>query len=87
MKNCITIGGKIGYLREKTGRYEWAEIVGMDMENGIFKMRQEIRQGKYHMFVNIYDEKMDKIIEYLKTPSKDFPNMFVIKYKGTKKLY
>lgn len=87
MRNKITVGGKIGYLREKTGRYEWAEIVGIDTENRTLKMRQEKREGKYHVWENRYDENIDKIIDFLKTPSKDFPNKSVIKYKGTEKLY
>lgn len=89
MKNLITIGGKIGYLRERTGRYEWAEIIGMNTENKTLKMKVEKKQGKYYKFINEYDESIDKIIEFLKTPSKDFPkrNLTLLKYKGTNKLY
>ena len=89
MKNLITIGGKIGYLREKTGRYEWAEIVGIDTENRTLKMKVETKQGKYYKFINEFDESIDKVIEFLKTPSKDFKecNLTLLKYKGTNKLY
>jgi hypothetical protein len=87
MKNNITIGGKIGYLIERTGRYEWAEIIGINPEDKTLQMRQEKRETKYHKWINEYNESIEKIIKFLKTPSKDYPNMNVIKYKGTNKLY
>jgi hypothetical protein len=87
MKNLITIGGKIGYLRERTGRYEWAEVIGINPESRTLKMKVEKKQSKYYKFINEYDESMERVIEFLKINSKDFPNKFLIKYKGTNKLY
>lgn len=91
MRNYLTVGGKIGYLREKTGRYEWAEIIGyesMNEKNDCFLMRQKIKQGRYHVFVNQYKQPIEKVIEYLKKPSVDFlDGRPLLKYKGTNKLY
>lgn len=90
MKNQITIGGKIGYLNLKTGKYNWVEIIGTDGEN--LSMREFIRQSNYGRsiseFTNEYIEKASNVIKYLKTPSIDFKDgRPLMKYKGTTKLY
>ena len=81
MKNYITIGGKIGYLNSKTGRYKWIEIIGMKKDE--LEMREERKN-----FANHYTEKTEDVIKYLKTPSNDFKDKRpLLKYKGTTKLY
>jgi hypothetical protein len=91
MKNYITIGGKIGYLNLRTGKYKWVEIIGYDTlneKNDCFLMREKIKQGKFHVFINQYKQPIDKVIEHLKTPSIDFSDKrMLLKYKGTNKLY
>jgi glycyl-tRNA synthetase (class II) len=81
MKNYITIGGQIGYLNLKTGRYKWIEIIGMKKDE--LEMREERKN-----FANHYTEKTEDVIKYLKTPSNDFKDKRpLLKYKGTTKLY
>ena len=81
MKNYITIGGQIGYLNLRTGKYKWTKIIGM---NGNELQIREERKN----FANHYTEKTEDIIKYLKTPSIDFEDKRpLIKYKGTTKLY
>lgn len=86
MKNVITIDGKIGYLNLRTGRYKYVPIIGFT-ETG-FTMREVTRQGKFHVFINEYEEKTENVIKYLKTPSIDFKDgRPLLKYKGTTKNY
>jgi hypothetical protein len=90
MKNQITIGGKIGYLNLKTGKYKFVEIIGIDAET--LKMQEHKRQNhfgrSYSEWTNEYTEKISDIIKYLKTPSIDFKDgRPLLKYKGTTKLY
>ena len=81
MKKYITIGGQIGYLNLKTGRYKWVEIIGMK------KDEIEMREERKHL-PNYYTEKTEDVIKYLKTPSNDFKDKRpLLKYKGTTKLY
>ena len=54
MRKCITIGGKIGYLNSKNGRYMWANIVGMDGEFMTIKTEVKITRGK--TLPNVYKE-------------------------------
>lgn len=81
MKNYITIGGQIGYLNLRTGKYKWVKIIGMNSSE--LQMREERKN-----FANHYTEKIEDIIKYLKTPSIDFEDKRpLLKYKGTTKLY
>lgn len=92
MKNQITIGGKIGYLNLSTGRYKYVPIIGIDTARNVFKMREEHKHNNFgrsvSSFINEYEEKIDDVIKYLKTPSIDWKDgRPLLKYKGTNKLY
>jgi glycyl-tRNA synthetase (class II) len=81
MENHITIGGQIGYLNLKTGRYKWVKIIGITKDE--LEMREERKN-----FANHYTEKTEDVIKHLKTPSIDFKDgRPLLKYKGTTKLY
>ena len=64
MKNQITIGGRIGYLRPITGRYDFAEITGIDTDKNELNMSKTIKQGKFHVFKNTWNEKIEDVIKY-----------------------
>ena len=88
MQNHITIGGKIGYLNPRTGKYKYVEIVGMDGQ--VLKMKEERRQNNfgssYSIFINEYEEQTVNVIQFLKTPSPDWKDgRPLLKYKGTTK--
>lgn len=85
MRKCITIGGKIGYLNPKNGRYMWANIVGIDGEFMTIKTEVKITRGK--TIPNVYKEAIKDVINWLKTPSPDFKDgRTLLKYKGTTSL-
>ena len=80
MRGHLTIGDKLGYLRPRTGRYEFAEIIGMTGEE--ITLRQVKKQGKFHVFINTWNEKTEKVIHWLKEKSADHQNKTLLKHKA-----
>ncbi len=85
MRNHITIDSKIGYLRPRTGRYEWATVTGM--KNGKIQLQTKIREGKNHVWLNNFEEETDTIIKHLKTESQDYKGKMLLKLKTTNRNY
>ena len=72
MRGYLTIGSKVGYLRPRTGRYEWNVIVKMN-EHSIQLERK--LQGQTYRFWEITKD----VLQYSKMLSKDYPNKTLIK--------
>jgi len=77
------VGGKLGYLMEKTGKYKWVKIIGV-IGNELC-MKEVIRCGRGHISLNLYTE-IDYIVKnHMETPSCNFSDGRVLmKYKGCK---
>lgn len=73
MEKQLKVGSKVGYLRTKTGRYEWNIIIEMN-EHSV-RLERDL-QGKAYRFWDITKD----VINYSKTFSKDFPNKTLIKF-------
>ncbi len=85
MKNQITIDSKIGYLRPRTGRYEWATVTGMG--NGKIQLQSKLRQGRFRVSLNNFEEETANIIKFLKTESEDYKGKMLLKLKTTNRNY
>jgi len=72
MRGYLTIGSKVGYLRTRTGRYEWNVIVKMN-EHSI-QLERKI-QGQTYRFWEITRD----VLDYSKIFSKDHLNKTLIK--------
>ena len=62
-------GGKIGFLRPRTGRYSYAKVEKIDGD------RVFLNEGGWNKF----EMSLKKIIGFSKEKSKDVPNKFKIK--------
>ena len=79
MRNQITIDSKIGYLRPRTGRYDWAVVIEFT-EDGVKLMDNK---GQHKRNPNIWEQKTTDIIKWLTTPSPDFQDgRPLLKHKG-----
>lgn len=84
MKNTIQTGHKIGYLNPKTGRYKFVEIVSMNEEELILLEIQKVGQRKID---NVYREKINNVLTWLKESSTDFKDgRTLLKHKPVKSL-
>ena len=74
------VGGKLGYL-QKTGKYKWVKIFGINGNE--LQMKEYIRTGKGHVSLNAYVEIDYVVKQYMETPSVDFSDdRKLIKYRG-----
>lgn len=75
------VGGKIGYLNTRTGRYFWAKIV--EINGTLLTMKEVVRTGRGHIDIRHFVE-VDWIVKnHLETPSCDFTDgRPLMKYKG-----
>lgn len=75
----IKVGSKIGFLRPKTGRYEWAEVLSIDGEN----VNLVVRHPKRRQWDNYFTETKSRITEFINTESDDWKDgrpLMKIKY-------
>jgi hypothetical protein len=64
----IKVGGKVGFLRPNTGRYEYAEVLEIDGD----KVSLVVRHPKRSQWDNYFTESKDRLVDFTKTPSKDW---------------
>lgn len=72
MNNLLKTGDKLGYLKPKTGKYTFVEIVNIK-ENKL-TMLQIQRVGK-RKINNIYTEKTENVLRWLKESSLNFKDV------------
>ena len=70
MRNKMGIFSRLGYLNPYTGRYQWADIVIMDLKSDTVTVLSIVRQGRF-TWNNVFTEKIEDILKHLRTPSPD----------------
>jgi len=64
----IKVGGKVGFLRPNTGRYEYAEVLEIDGD----KVSLVVRHPKRSQWDNFFTESKDRLVGFTKTSSEDW---------------
>jgi len=59
----LKVGSKIGFLRPRTGRYEWAEVLSIDGDN----VNLVVRHPKRRQWDNYFTETKERIKKYTNT--------------------
>jgi len=76
MKTKIKQGQKIGYLMPKTGRYSYGVVTDIEPhpKTGLpaAKLRQEVRQGRFHKYVNLWHDEIENLLKWSCEQSKDW---------------
>ena len=75
--NEIKVGSKIGFLRPRSGRYEWAEVLSIDGEN----INLVVRHPKRSQWDNYFTESKSRIEKFINTESKDWKGRPELKIK------
>ena len=75
----LKVGSKVGFLRPRTGRYEYAEVLSIDGNN----VNLVVRHPKRSQWDNYFTETKERITKFLNTPSEDWKDgrpVFKVKY-------
>lgn len=76
METEVKIGQQIGYLNPKTGRYSYGTVVQLEShpKTGLpaAQLRQEVKQGRFHKWVNLWHDETENIIRWSNEQSKDW---------------
>lgn len=74
----IKVGGQIGFLNPKNGRYMYSDILSIEGE----KVNMVERHPTRSSWDNYFTETLERIHKYLKTPSEDFGDgRMLMKYR------
>ncbi len=73
MRKYLKIGSKVGYLKARTGKYEWNRVVNIN-EHSVQLERKT--QGQTYRFWEITRD----VLDYAKIFSKDYVNKTLIKF-------
>lgn len=64
----LKVGSKVGFLRPRTGRYEYAEVLSIDGDN----VNLVVRHPKRSQWDNYFTETMERITKFSNTLSEDY---------------
>ena len=75
--NSLNVGDKIGFLRPRTGRYEYADILSIEGDN----INLVVRHPKRSQWDNYFTETKERVKKFTNQESEDFKEKSVMKIK------
>jgi len=81
----LKIGNKVGYMNPKNGRYMYSTVTNTGIPhpttgNPAIELCQTVRQGKYHVWKNVFHDEIANLNRWSKEESVDVRGKSLVKF-------